>query len=112
MRLNQSNLSRNLLRWLAPYRWQMMLAVTLGVGMILGGVGLITTSSVLISKAGLHPSIAELGVIIVGVRFFGLSRAVLRYFERLISHDLRIRQTSTRVALETTSWLGGRYSRT
>ena len=91
MRLNRSNLSSNLLRWLAPYRWQMMLAVTLGVGMILGGIGLITTSSVLISKAGLHPSIAELGVIIVGVRFFGLSRAVLRYFERLVSHDLTFR---------------------
>ncbi len=85
------NLSRNLLRWLAPYKWQMLLAISLGVGMVLGGVGLITSSSVLISKAGLHPSIVELSLMIVGVRFFGLSRAVLRYLERLVSHDLTFR---------------------
>jgi len=39
----------------------------------------------------LHPSIAELGIAIVGVRFFGISRAVFRYLERLVSHNVTFR---------------------
>ena len=42
----------------------------------------------LISAAALHPSIAELQLAIVGVRFFGISRGVFRYLERLVSHDI------------------------
>ena len=38
--------------------------------------------------AALHPSIAVLQVAIVGVRFFGISRGVSRYLERLVSHNL------------------------
>ena len=38
--------------------------------------------------AALHPSVAVLQVAIVGVRFFGISRGVSRYFERLVSHNL------------------------
>ncbi|GAB4173378.1 MAG: thiol reductant ABC exporter subunit CydC [Calditrichia bacterium] len=52
------------------------------------GIGLMMTSAYIISKAALHPSIAELQLAIVGVRFFGLSRAVFRYLERLITHDV------------------------
>jgi ATP-binding cassette subfamily C protein CydC len=51
------------------------------------GVGLMATSAWLISTAALHPSIAVLGVAIVGVRFFGLARGVSRYLERLASHE-------------------------
>jgi thiol reductant ABC exporter CydC subunit len=53
---------------------------------IASGIGLMATSAWLISTASLHPSIAALGVAIVGVRFFGLSRGVFRYLERLASH--------------------------
>lgn len=88
---SQTVLSNRLSQWLAPYRWRMALAVALGVGTILAGIGLMTASSLLISQAGLHPSIAKLSLIIVGVRFFGLSRAALRYLERLVSHDLTFR---------------------
>ena len=49
------------------------------------------TSAYIISAAALHPSIAELQVAIVGVRFFGLSRGVFRYLERLVSHDVTFR---------------------
>jgi ATP-binding cassette subfamily C protein CydC len=49
------------------------------------------TSAWLISKAALHPSIAVLQVAIVGVRFFGISRGVFRYLERLVSHDVTLR---------------------
>jgi thiol reductant ABC exporter CydC subunit len=49
------------------------------------------TSAWLISKAALHPSIAALQVAIVGVRFFGVSRGVFRYLERVVSHDVTLR---------------------
>jgi ATP-binding cassette subfamily C protein CydC len=49
------------------------------------------TSAWLLSKAALHPSIAALSVAVVGVRAFGVSRATLRYLERLVSHDVTLR---------------------
>jgi len=48
------------------------------------------TSAFIISSAALQPSIATLQVAIVGVRFFGISRGVWRYFERLISHRVTL----------------------
>ena len=49
------------------------------------------TSAWLLSKAALHPSIAAISVAVVGVRAFGISRATLRYLERLASHDVTLR---------------------
>jgi len=49
------------------------------------------TSAWLISKASLQPSIAELSVAVVGVRFFGIARGVARYLERTVSHDVTFR---------------------
>jgi ATP-binding cassette subfamily C protein CydC len=49
------------------------------------------TSAYLIASAALHPSIAELQVAIVGVRFFGISRGMFRYLERLVSHSVNFR---------------------
>jgi len=80
-----------LLRLLAAFRWQMAAAVALGVATIGSGVGLMGTAAFLIASAALQPSIAELQVAIVGVRFFGLSRGVFRYLERLVSHQLTLR---------------------
>ncbi len=67
------------------------LSVALGAGAVLAAVGLLTTSGYLISRAAQHPEILALGTAIVGVRFFGISRALLRYAERLVSHDLAFR---------------------
>lgn len=67
------------------------LSVALGAGAVLASVGLLTTSGYLISRAGQRPEILALSVAIVGVRFFGISRALLRYAERLASHDLAFR---------------------
>ena len=67
---------------------QVALATLIGSGTIASSIALIGTSSWLISAAALHPSIAELQVAIVGVRFFGISRGVFRYFERLTSHQV------------------------
>lgn len=64
-----------------------LLSIAVGVFTILSNVGMLSTSSILISKAALHPGALDLMVFIVGVRFFSISRGVFRYFERIISHN-------------------------
>jgi ATP-binding cassette subfamily C protein CydC len=76
---------------LAPERARAALAVSLQAATVAAGVALMGTSAWLISKAALHPSIAALSVAVVGVRAFGISRATLRYLERLVSHDVTLR---------------------
>lgn len=72
--------------------WRLVaLSVLLGALTVGANVSLMGTSAWLISTAALHPSVAELQVAIVGVRFFGISRAVFRYAERLVSHDVTFR---------------------
>lgn len=58
----------------------------LGAGAYISGLGLTITSAWLITTASFQPPLMTLGVAIVGVRFFGISRSVARYFERLTSH--------------------------
>ena len=73
-------------------RWRYFgLAVLLATGTVLAAVGLLTASGYLISRAAQRPEILSLTVAIVSVRFFGISRALLRYGERLSSHDLAFR---------------------
>ncbi len=73
-------------------RWRLFaLSVILGTGTVLAAVGLLTASGYLISRAAQRPEILSLTVAIVSVRFFGISRALLRYGERLSSHDLAFR---------------------
>ncbi len=67
------------------------LSVLLGSLTIGANVALMGSSAWLIAAAALHPSIAELEVAIVGVRFFGITRAVFRYLERLVSHNVTFR---------------------
>jgi len=75
----------------SPFRRWMWLAGLLSFFTIASAVGLMMTSAFLITMAALHSSIAELQVGIVGVRFFGISRGVFRYLERLISHEATFR---------------------
>ena len=72
-------------------RRRVAVAVALGALTVLFGVGLMATSGYLISRAAEQPPVLSLTVAIVGVRFFGLGRPVLRYLERLSSHDLAFR---------------------
>lgn len=73
-------------------RWKLFtLSILLGTFTVLAAVGLFTASGYLISRAAQQPEILSLTVAIVGVRFFGISRALLRYGERLSSHDLAFR---------------------
>jgi thiol reductant ABC exporter CydC subunit len=67
------------------------LAAALGALTVTLGAGLMATAGYLISRASERPAILSLTVAIVGVRFFGLSRPLTRYLERLASHDLALR---------------------
>jgi thiol reductant ABC exporter CydC subunit len=74
-----------------PLRGRFAAASLLGAGAVGAAVALMGTSGYLISKAALRPAILSLAVAIVGVRVFGVSRGVLRYGERLVSHDAALR---------------------
>ncbi len=67
---------------------QVGLSVLLGAATIGSSVALMGTSAWLISTAALHGSVADFGVAVVGVRFFGIARGVFRYLERLVSHGV------------------------
>lgn len=73
-----------------------------GVSTVLGalasasGVALTATAGWLIVQASTRPAILTLLVAIVGVRAFGLARPVLRYAERLRSHDSALRLLARR----------------
>ncbi len=86
--LNPSNIFLRLLKFLRSSWKDVALATLIGSGTIASSIALIGTSAWLISRAAEHPSIAALNVAIVGVRFFGISRGVFRYLERLVSHRI------------------------
>lgn len=62
-------------------------AVALGSLASAFAVALTGVSGWLIVRAAEQPAVMYLLVAIVGVRFFGLGRAILRYAERLVTHD-------------------------
>ncbi|MBV8217864.1 MAG: thiol reductant ABC exporter subunit CydC [Solirubrobacterales bacterium] len=80
-----------LVRLVGVPRWRLALTATLGALTVVFGVGLMATSGYLISRAAEHPPILSLMVTIVAVQFFGIGRPVLRYLERLASHDMALR---------------------
>lgn len=73
----------------APRR-RFAVSVTLAALTTVFGVGLMATAGYLISRAAERPAILSLTVTIVAVRFFGLGRPIVRYLERLRSHDLAL----------------------
>jgi ATP-binding cassette, subfamily C, bacterial CydC len=82
---------RRLLALASAPRVRVALAVALGALTVAFGVGLMATAGYLISRAAERPAILSLTAAIVAVRFFGLGRPILRYLERLVSHDLAFR---------------------
>lgn len=78
---------RELFLFLRPRRAKFVAAVALGVGSSISAIALTSLSAWLIVRASEQPPILYLLVAITGVRFFGVSRSVLRYAERVVSHD-------------------------
>ncbi|QLG37944.1 thiol reductant ABC exporter subunit CydC [Paenibacillus sp. E222] len=78
--------------YVAQYRWRLVAVIALGICATLCAVLLLFTSGFLISKSALRPeNILMVYVPIVGVRAFGIFRAVFRYVERLAGHDVVLR---------------------
>lgn len=78
--------------YVAQYRWRLVVVIALGICATLCAVMLLFTSGFLISKSALRPeNILMVYVPIVGVRAFGIFRAVFRYVERLAGHDAVLR---------------------
>ncbi len=79
-------------------RGRLLLGSALGALAAGSGVALTATAGWLIARAAEHPPVLLLMVAIVGVRTFGLARPVLRYAERLVSHDVALRLLAERRA--------------
>ena len=86
--LTNWNVFLRLLKLVIPHWKWVALSVVLGFATIGSSIGLMSVSAYIIASAALQPSIAVLQVPIVGVRFFGISRGVFRYLERLVSHNV------------------------
>ena len=84
-------MTRKLLGFIKDHKLQFAGAVVLASLTIFTGMGLMGTSGYLISRAAERPLITDLFMVTAAVRFFGISRAVVRYFERVVSHDLTFR---------------------
>ncbi|HMR47767.1 MAG TPA: thiol reductant ABC exporter subunit CydC [Arachnia sp.] len=72
-------------------RWRLAGAILLAFAASAASVALMGVSAFLLSWAALFPPVLFLQAPAVGVRFFGISRGVFRYAERLVGHDLALR---------------------
>lgn len=82
---------RDALRDTGVKTWPVVRAVLLGTMALGSAVGLSAVAAWLIAKAAEMPSPADLALAAVIVRFFGISRGLFRYLERLASHDTALR---------------------
>ncbi|MDP9937027.1 ATP-binding cassette subfamily C protein CydCD [Paenarthrobacter nicotinovorans] len=78
---------KRLMGVLQPVKWKFAAAGIIAVLAALFAVALSGLSGWLIIRASEQPPILYLLGAIVGVRFFGIGRAVLRYCERLLTHN-------------------------
>lgn len=75
---------------------RILLAGLLGGLATSSGIALTATSGWLIVRASERPVLLTLFVAIVGVRAFGMARPLLRYVERILSHDAALRDLADR----------------
>ncbi len=79
------------LRLLDVDRRRVAFAVLVGSAGMGSAVALAGVAAWLIARASQMPPVMYLNVAAVGVRFFGITRGLLRYVERLVSHDVALR---------------------
>lgn len=80
-----------LLSFLLPFRWLMALAIILGSIMIASSMGLLGMAAYLIAASALGPLLVFLTIPIYMVQTMGIMRALSRYTERLVSHNVTFR---------------------
>ena len=78
---------------LSPRR--VVLPVLAGVATLGSALALAALSAWLITRAWQMPPVLDLSVAVVAVRALGISRGVFRYLERLTTHDVALRGTTT-----------------
>lgn len=79
-------------RPLTGLRWRELVApVVAGSVTLISALALTIVSAWLITKAWQQPSVMDLTVAVTAVRALGISRAVFRYVDRVVSHDLALR---------------------
>lgn len=85
--------------WVAPYvrryRKPLAWALALGVATAIFACGLMVTAGYLVAGSAAVETVLLLNVPLMLVRLFGVGKPVLRYFERLASHDWVLRMTSS-----------------
>ena len=69
-------------------------AVVAGSVTMIASITLTVVSAWLITKAWEMPPVMDLTVAVTAVRALGISRAVVRYIERIVSHDLALKAAS------------------
>lgn len=74
-----------------PVLLQMLFGILLAAAAALSSLGLMAAAAWLIASAAYQPALHELSLAILGVRVCGITRAVLRYGERYITHDATFR---------------------
>ncbi|MCW2888381.1 MAG: cydC [Streptosporangiaceae bacterium] len=70
---------------------RLLLGAVAGAAATGAGIALLATSAWLLARAAQHPSVAALSVAVVTVRALGVGRGLLRYAERLLTHDAALR---------------------
>ena len=75
--------------------WAVIKAILAGTMALGSAVGLAAVAAWLIARAAQLPSPADLALAGTIVRFFGVSRGLFRYLERLASHDAALRGVVT-----------------
>jgi thiol reductant ABC exporter CydC subunit len=82
---------RSALAPVRPARRRLLESCLLGACALGAGIGLLATAAWLISRAAQHPHESALALGIVAVQFFGLSKGLARYGQRLVGHDAALR---------------------
>lgn len=107
----------NLLRFIKKNKLHFTGALLLATATIITGIGLMSSSGYLISRAAQRPMLVDLFMVTAAVRFFGISRALVRYFDRVVSHELTFNILSSmrsllfrRLDALSLKWLMGRRS--
>jgi ATP-binding cassette subfamily C protein CydC len=92
-----------LLELLSRHPWQVALAVLLGAGTMASNVGLLSAAAYLIAASALQFGLSQLTLPMFLVQIFGILRAVFRYTERLVSHNVTFK-----LLADLRVWLYGR----
>ena len=92
-----------LLRFLGPHKWQVALAIALGVATMANNAGLLSVAAYLVAASALQLGLSKLTLPMFLVQIFGIGRATFRYLERLVSHNVTFK-----LLADLRTWLYGR----